>query len=253
MFHGLTGSPFEMVYYGKMLFKSGYDIYCPILPGHCKGPSEIKKVCWKDWLSFGLDKFDCLKSQYDEVFISGVCLGAVIALAVANEKKDVKAVSALATTLFLDGWGIPWYRFLIPFGANTIYKFFYVFPEADPYGLKNEETRNKVKEMMSTNNDSTLDCFPLVAVSELLKLSNYVRKNIRKIQTPIITIHSAYDDLTSLKSAEFVYKKVTSSINEFVKLENSYHLIVLDNEKDIVTEKTLNFFNKVSSRERIPP
>ena len=52
LFHGLTGSPFEMRKYGDFLFKNGYDVFCYSFPGHGERVSEIETVTWLDWCDF---------------------------------------------------------------------------------------------------------------------------------------------------------------------------------------------------------
>lgn len=247
LLHGLTGSPFEMISLAKSLFKAGFDVYCPLLPGHCSGTENVKRIVWKDLYDFGINKYDELRGLYEEVYVSGLCLGALLAFAIAEERQDIAAISALSTTLFLDGWCMPWFKFLFPLGLYTILKFFYVFPEKEPYGIKNEATRKKIEAMMRDNN-SILNCIPMILVVELLKLSKLARNNASKINAPFILFHSTEDDLTSIKSAEFIYNKASSEKKEFVVLHNSYHLLTLDNDKDIVAKKTIDFFNGISKK-----
>jgi len=52
LFHGLTGSPFEMKKYGTFLFKKGFDVFCYSFPGHGERISEIQSVTWNDWCEF---------------------------------------------------------------------------------------------------------------------------------------------------------------------------------------------------------
>lgn len=251
LFHGMTGSPFEMRQYAKYLYKAGFDVYCSCLPGHGGEINEIKKARWQEWQKHALNEFDYLKNCYEEVFAAGLCLGAVLALSLAEEGRDVAGIVGLSTTLYLDGWTLPWYRIFFPIGINTVLKFFYDFPESEPYGIKNEAVRKKISSMYNDEtNDTAFDCIPLMCVVELLKFSKYFRKNIRKIKVPFVVIHSKYDDLTSIKSAKFVYKKASSEIKEYIELDNSYHLIVIDNEKQFVAEKSIEFFNKLSKYNR---
>ena len=41
LFHGLTGSPFELKKYGQFLYDNGYDVYAECLPGHGEKFDEI--------------------------------------------------------------------------------------------------------------------------------------------------------------------------------------------------------------------
>lgn len=240
LLHGLTGSPFEMHQYGKMLSSEGYDVFCPVLPGHCEDAEGLKGHTWQEWKNFTVNQFDELASKYDKVYISGLCLGAVLALAVAQERDNVAGIIGLSTTLYLDGWAMPWFKFLIPVCLFSVFKLFYLFPETDTRGIKCEAVRKKIAKMQEKSGGA-LDCYPMLCVVELLKVSAFVRKRIKKVNTPILLLHSVQDDLTSVKSAEFVYNNISSTDKKMIKLEDSYHVMTLDNEKKLVAEKTLEF------------
>ena len=120
LFHGLTGSPFELRQFAKVLHKSGYDVFYPILPGHCQSVDALKMMIWQDWYNFAIEAYDELKKDYDRVYVSGLCLGAVLAVGIAQERSCVAGIIAISTTLFLDGWSIPWFRFLFPIGLYTV-------------------------------------------------------------------------------------------------------------------------------------
>ena len=245
LFHGMTGTPFELKKYANHLHKQGFDVYGYCLPGHGDHPQSIYTVAWEDWISFSNEKYSNLRSQYDEFFIGGLCLGAVIALNLAQTQKDITGIISLSTTLFLDGWTIPWYyNSMIIIGSNTILRYYYTFPEREPYGIKNESTRRKIANIMKKNTVA-LDNYPMSCIYELLTLSKHTRKNMKKIDAPILLIHSKEDDLTSIKSAEFVYNNISSKNKKLITLHDSYHLVIYDNEKELVFSKSTEFLNSL--------
>lgn len=246
LLHGMTGSPFEMKQYGKNLYKAGFDAVCPCLPGHGNGVGNIRNVKWEEWLDFAEKKYVELTKSYAEVYVAGICMGAVLALAIAARHKNVSGVIAISTTLFLDGWTIPWYSFLMPLGLHTVLRYYYTFPEKEPYGIKNEIVRKKISSLLKENTVA-LDCIPMTSVYELLEMSKYVRNFMNNIKQPVLIIHSNKDDLTSLKSADFVYKNVSSPVKDYIILENSYHLIIIDNDKDLAVQKSVEFLNSISA------
>jgi len=243
LFHGLTGSPFELKKYGQFLYNNGYDVFAECLPGHGENFEEIYTVKYEDWLNFAYNKFQNLKSKYNKVFLSGLCLGAVLALAVAEKYPDeVDGVISLSTTLYLDGWRLPWYKCFMPVALSTILRYYYNYPECEPHGVKNLKTRNAIKKILEKGEVGMND-FPMCAFYELLKLSSYVRKNLKKITSPILLIHSKEDDLTSTKSANVVFKNISSVDKDYIILYDSYHMVLYDNEKEFVFKKSLDFFN----------
>lgn len=251
LFHGMTGSPFEMKKYAKYLFQNGYDVYGYCLPGHGDHPQDIYSVSWQDWISFSEEKYNVLRLKYNEFFLGGLCLGAVIALNLAQNHKDITGLIGLSTTLYLDGWTIPWYyNSMIGIALHTILRYYYTFPEREPYGIKNQIIRRKMSSLMKKNTVA-MDNYPMSCIYELLKLSDVTRKNIAKVDLPVLLIHSVEDDLTSDKSAKFVYDNISSAQKEMILLNNSYHLVIYDNEKELVFNKSVEFLNSLSKEEQL--
>ena len=248
LFHGMTGSPYEMKKYGQYLSTLGYDVYCDCLPGHGDKVEDIYTVTYQDWLDYAYSKFQELRGKYKEVYLSGLCLGAVLALAVAEKYPDeVSGLVALSTTLFLDGWRLPWYKIFIPVGLSSIIRFYYTYPECEPHGIKNERTRAVVKKLLEKSDVGMMD-FPMTCIFELLKLSRYVRNKDRlsKVVTPILFIHSEEDDLTSTRSAMVSYSGISSQDKNLIILNDSYHMVLYDNEKEFVFNTVGEFFNSHS-------
>ena len=255
LFHGMTGSPYEMKKYGQFLCSQGYDVYCDCLPGHGDKVEEIYTVTYQDWLNYAYSRFEELYEKYDEVYLSGLCLGAVLALGVAEKYPDkVSGIVALSTTLFLDGWRLPWYKVLIPLGLSTIIRFYYTYPECEPHGIKNERTRSVVKKLLGKSDVGMIE-FPMTCIFELLKLSRFVRKKelIQKVVTPILLIHSEEDDLTSPRSAKVVYSGISSEDKDLIILNDSYHMVLYDNEKEYVFNKAVEFLNAHSKQKECVP
>lgn len=251
LFHGLTGSTFEMKKYAQHLHANGYDVFAYCLPGHGEDTCNIRCVSYDDWIEFAQEKFLFLKKKYKKVFLGGLCLGAVLALVLAQKHKlEVAGVISLSTTLFLDGWTMPWYNFMMPLGLNTLIRYYYTFPEREPYGIKNIKKRRSIQKIMGKNTIA-MDNYPLSCVYELLKLSKLARKNMKEVISPILIIHSKEDDLTSVKSAKFVYNNINSAKKELFILNDSYHLMLYDNDKDFVFDKSVEFLNTLKQNEEV--
>lgn len=248
LLHGLTGGPFELKLVAKDFLKNGFDVHCPVLPGHCTTIDDLKKTRWEEWYNFSEKVFLELREKYDNLFVGGLCVGGMIALNIATKFK-VDGIFSWSPTLFIDGWNISKFRFLLPIGLKTPLKHIYSFKEKNPYGIKNFSIRSKIKSMMDKN-EGMYDEIPGITIKELLEFSSHLRKNAQKITSPILIIQSKYDDITSLKSAESIYFKVSSSYKELKILTNSYHMITLDNEREEVFEKTLSFLNKILTNKK---
>ena len=65
--------------------------------------------------------------------------------------------------------------------------------------------------------------------------------NLHKITVPTLIMHAREDDIASLRSADFVEAHISSVCVKKIILENSYHIITMDHDKDVVVKETLDF------------
>lgn len=244
LIHGLTGSPFEMKYLAKKLNKAGFTVIVPCLAGHGKTIDDLKKTGWEDWYSTVSETFTELKKNYKTVSASGLCMGALLALYLAYDKKEeVSSVSLLSTTLFYDGWSLPWYRFLLPLAYYPPVKYFYSYKESPPYGIKNERLREIYLHGMKEGTIA-YDTIPSESMRELYRLIKAVKKVMPVIKAPALLLHSAEDDLASSRNADYVEAHIGSEKVRKVILDNTYHMVTIDNQKDLVADETVNFFKE---------
>ena len=146
LIHGLASSPLEMSSLATALKQRGFSVEVPHIRGFGFGTDV---TCCEDWLAQVVENFDRLKREYRTVSVGGLCIGSVLSLALAIERpREVNALSLLSTTLFFDGWSIPWYRFLMPLWFHTPVRHLYTYTESDPYGIKNPEIRARVARAM---------------------------------------------------------------------------------------------------------
>src|SRR6266849_4279544 len=105
LIHGLSGNPLEMQYLAKRLRQAGFATLVPHFRGYGFGERSdaFATGTWQQWRAQVLDHFDELARKYQSVSVSGLCVGAVLELALAAERPDkVAALSLLATTLAYD-------------------------------------------------------------------------------------------------------------------------------------------------------
>ena len=258
LIHGLSGNPLEMHYLAKRLRQAGYATFVPHFRGYGFGERSdpFATGTWRQWRAQVLDHFDELACKYQSVSVSGLCIGAVLALDLAAERPGrVTALSLLATTLAYDGWSIPWYYFLAPLAYHTPLRYRYSYRERHPYGVKNESLRKWIAREMSekTTSIAGASSLPMTAVYEAKQLIRHVRGALSSVTAPALVVHAKEDDVASLKSAEFVLENIGTDDVDFVLLRDSYHIVTLDNEKELVANETIRFFcDRIGKTARAP-
>lgn len=246
--HGLQGVPAEMLPLAKRLHKAGYTVRVPHFKGygHMPGDTAYSVTTWRDWHNQVLAEFRELKRQYRTVSVGGLCIGAVLSLSVAAEVgEEISGLSLLATTLFYDGWSIPWYRFMLPLGYYTPFRYIYAYKEREPFGLKNEQLRRWVAREMSHKTSSIAGASKLTlpAVHEAELLIKSVKAKLHQVTAPALLIHAAEDDVSTTRSADYVNDHIGSDKVVKIILHDSYHMITLDNERETVADETIRFFD----------
>jgi carboxylesterase len=227
-------------------------VHVPHIPGYgfAHGDTPRSVTHWQDWHAIATAEFLALKKQYKSVAMGGLCIGAVLSLSVAAEQGDeVAALTLLATTLWYDGWGIPWYRFMRYVGYYSPVRYIYAYREREPFGLKNEQLRKWISREMSHKDSSIVGAskLNLPAIQEAERMIESVKKNIAKVSAPAIVIHAEEDDVSSPRNARFVYANIGSKTKELVMLHNSYHMITVDNDREQVAKDTIRFFAAVQN------
>jgi carboxylesterase len=253
LIHGLQGVPTEMLTLAKRLHKAGYSVSVPHFKGYgyTEGDTPHSVTPWRDWRGQVMLELRNMKRQYKTVSVGGLCIGAVLALSVAEEASaDISGLSLLATTLFYDGWSIPWYRFMLPLGYYTPLRYMYAYREREPFGLKNQQLRRWVAREMSHKTSSIAGAsnLTLPAIHEAELLIKSVKRNLHKVTAPALIIHAMEDDVATPRSADFVTTHIGSSNVHKVMLHDSYHMITLDNERELVANETVKFFDDLRKR-----
>lgn len=242
MLHGLSGTAFEVMHVAKGLNRQGYTVRIPVLPGHRASVSELSSTTWQDWYDAAEKHFEELSRSYDAVSVAGLCMGAVLSLRLAAEKKErVASLVLMSTTLAYDGWSIPWYSFLLPLVLHTPLKHLWSYKEGGSYGIKNEAMRKRVSAKMSDKSSVAYAKTPANSIREMLGLVKATKPRLAEISAPALILHAAQDEVASPKNAEYLQRHLGSAHIEKMILDDCYHMITIDNQRDLVAAEANRF------------
>ncbi len=246
LIHGLTGTPNEMRGIARSFNQAGYTVYGVQLAGHCGDIEDLVQTRWEDWYKSVVEAAEKLKKQVDELYVGGLSMGALLALKYASDY-PVNGVISYSPTFQYDGWSIPlWSKVLAPVVLPVVYRLnicrHSTFDEAEPYGIRNESLRARIVNAMNSGDSSEagLPGNPWHSLYQLQRLSRDVRKNLHKITAPSLSLHAYEDDVAHRRNSQIVYDRV-SGPKQIVWLNNSYHMITIDNDRKQVIEESLKF------------
>jgi len=252
LIHGLTGTPTEMRLVGKGLNRNGFTVYGMQLAGHCGDEADLLKTGWRDWYRSVWEAADRLRKDVDHMFVAGLSMGALLALKLAADRPDeVDGLGLYGTTFVYDGWTIPLIgklSFMLPLVVGLGLGHSRRFHECFPYGIKDERIRQRIANSMLSGDSASAGLLgnPWPSLAEFYRLSFRVRQQLRSIHTPALVVHAVDDDVASLKNVRMIVRGVRGPV-ETVLLENSYHMITVDQERDKVIERSTRFFNHIAA------
>ncbi len=243
--HGVTGSPIEMKYIAKHLHRAGYTVYAPLLAGHGVDMATLRRSRWEDWYHSLAQNCDWFKGEVDQVVMAGVCVGGLLGLRLAHHDPAIKAATIYSPLLEYDGWNAPrHYRYgfiSVPIAVHLGFSRFIALKERPPFGIKSDRIRRLLAETPDGIR-GTLPAFPVDTLHQNLRLFAEMEKLLSKIITPTLLVHATEDDLGSPNNALHIQKKLAGPC-EIEWLHNSYHMVHVDQEHRIASERTRTFFD----------
>jgi carboxylesterase len=248
--HGLGGAPAELKIIAKGLNRAGYTVHCCQLAGHCAGEAELLATNWRDWYASVERAFDALKGQVQSVYAGGLSMGAILALHLAAKRgAELSGLLLYAPTLWYDGWSIPWYRFLLRILIDTPIGRRYRFVEREPYGIKDPKIRRRILAAMERGNSAEAGLLgtPSASLRELWRLVAEIEPELKAITVPALLVHAREDDISSLKNATYLQKNLGGLVDTLI-LDDSYHIVTIDRQRDVVIERSNSFIAWIESR-----
>lgn len=248
-FHGLCSSPLEIRSFAHTLRRRGFHVEVPTLDGYSAAVQgagiAFAPTPYERWIEQALVHVDRLSDRYEWIALAGLSMGASLALAVAAERPEtVRSLSLLSTTLFFDGWNVSRWRFLLPLAYYTPLGRLYRYREVPPYGVRNLRVREWIAEQLRTGPLSAAGAstIPTPSLREADRLVRHVKRALPQVVAPTLLVHARDDDVASLRNVRHVRADIGSALVEELILENSYHMITLDNDRDTAVACSADFF-----------
>jgi len=251
LLHGLGGTPVEMRYVAMGLAHAGISVSCPQLAGHSGSFEELRDSRWQDWYASAEAALDELRRSCDVVVVGGLSMGAVLALMLAAERQsDVAGAAVYAPTLRLDGWGVPWYARLFQLVPHKAIANWFDFTEREPYGVKDPRVRALVAAAIESGDSAKAGMLtvPGGAMFEFRGLVNAVRRRVHEIRQPVLLVHPRHDDRANIANSFWLQRHLAGPVS-MVVLNDSYHVVTMDRQRQLVADRTVAFTQSVA-RER---
>lgn len=256
LFHGLCANPLELAPVARSLREVGYAVDVPAMAGYGVSSAtgeQLPVPPFEHWLAEAEARFDALAAEHGRVAVGGLCMGAVLALALAA-RRPAAALVLISTTLHFDGWNVSPWRRLLPLAYLPGLRRRMSFKETAPFGLKNERLRAWVEQAMASDHVSAVGAARLSAASlyEASRLIRHVRGRLSGLAAPAVVLHASEDDVAGPRSVRELQSRLGLP-PEVHWFHDSYHMLTLDNERVAVARTVRDFLLSRHPLALLPP
>ena len=222
--HGLTGTPYEVRSLAEAISAVGIRAVGPALPGHNETPERLAATSYTDWLEAAREEFQRLREGCDSVFIVGLSMGGLLALALAEEE-PVDALAVIGTPLVLRqpfAWLIPLAKHLRPMSPKS--------------------RGSDIRDPAARARHAGYRVMPLNSIHELQCLQRRVRPQLARITAPILVAHGMHDRTANPRDAIEIRDSVSSEVRESLLLAASGHVVPVDFDGPALAQAIAEFF-----------
>lgn len=222
--HGFTGSPQSMRPLCEAYAAEGYTVCGPLLKGHGTHHEDMAQSTYQDWIHSIEEGYQWLQERCDTIFVTGLSMGGTLTLYIAEKHPEVRGIIPINAAVVLPAME----------SIRHITDVQYLD------GIGSDIKKPGVTELAYAKT-------PVRSVHEILNLVEEVRKQLFKITCPTLIFVSDEDHVVPPYNSQIIEDGIQSTEKEICRLENSYHVATLDNDQEIIINKTLSFIKKLIS------
>jgi carboxylesterase len=232
----LTGTPFEVQSIVDALAAAGHTVEAPLLSGHGLDPRALEATRWTDWLQSARAAFDALVSRVNgPVAVVGFSMGGLLALELAKAAPEqVAALAVLSAPLRLRRGQVSGIRLLSLIPERLRRGRFRHIPKALGSDVAHPDLRGTILG---------LPAMPVRALESLLQLMATARRDLGRVTAPTLIAHGRHDHTVPIRDSFELSRRLGAAATvERLWLENSFHLVGLDLDKQMLTDGITRFF-----------
>ena len=191
--------------------QKGYAIYCPVLPGHASSLKQFAQVSYQQWIDCVEEAYQEIAKCYQKVTVLGVSLGGVLAYRL-SQKYDLDCLFLLAPALVLN----------VPMKlARTFLKTMRFLGFKNLAAMAGNIYQSGVSEL----------AYKKIPINAMLEFFNCIETTPIQFGLPCLNqvFLGQHDKIIN-------FKKVYHILFDSIILENSAHVLPLDNQRQLILD-----------------
>jgi len=224
LIHGLNGTPEELAEMEAFLQAKGIITENILLPGHGVPVREMASLGWEDWANAVRRELRLLKQRCEFVFLVGHSLGGALALHVAAHE-EVTGIVTMCAPLHM----YPGLKRLVGIVSRITPMLPRLHDDVRDPGARRRYNRNVYR------------LAPVAPVYSMLQFLPQLRGELPRITVPILIMTAINDHVVPARDGREIYRLIGSHDKHLLTLHRSYHMIMMDHDREEVFAKTSAF------------
>lgn len=225
VFHGFTGSPYEVRALGELLHASGFGVYGAPLAGHATDVAELEATIAEDYLLQAERAFDEARERFERVYVVGLSVGGTLGLHLAA-KKPVAGLVTISAPVFL----YPMVRSTVPLIEQWL------------PGLRAPANFAAWQGNVVGYKSTTIG-----AVNVILDVLARVREELEAVDAPLLVVQSARDLTVPVDSAREIHARASSGDKRLELIDKGSHLMTIEPNLQLIDAIIVDFLKRLES------
>jgi len=234
LFHGYTGSPYDLKPLALFLNQRDLDVSVPLLSGHGTNIQDLAHVKSSAWLKLAQEALAKLDTRRP-IFLGGLSMGACLAIITAQSSQAIKALILLAPALSLK------------LSAELLISSARLGIISAQLSIPKLKGGSDIADPIARLKCPSYPEMPISGLLEFDTLRMLAREEIPRIRIPVFSAFGSRDNVINLgESYNYIKHSVLGPlVTKFYP--RSQHVITLDFDRDLLCEDLWNFINTYGS------
>lgn len=221
LIHGFTGTTQSMRFLGEQFRDEGYTVLAPRLSGHGTAPQDMETQTFFEWKRDVEMALRQLQETCTTIFVCGLSMGGTLTLYLAEKFPEIAGIMPINAAIEMDELRLQYETFSEQ-GKRFV------------AGIGSDVKASDVKELAYRQS-------PVKSMEQLLLLMDEVREKLSLIEMPALIFSSEVDHIVPPENSDCIFASIRSEDKTLIKLEHSFHVATIDNDKELIARKCLQF------------
>ncbi len=229
LFHGYTGSPYDLKPLALFLHEHNYEVIVPLLKGHSTNVKALTTIKFSQWIKQAKDILKSLDPKRP-IYLGGLSMGALLAIILAHNNSTIKKLILISPALELFFLG----KLLIKSYKFNFFGKYFSWPKLNGQSDIADEQAKKICP--------SYEELPLFGLNEFNELRKMTLPLIKDLSCDIFAAFGTQDGTIDVHMSKKHLLNATNAKKIIIKdYSKSKHILPLDLQRVSLCNDVVNF------------